>query len=169
MANRGTAWPPPYETRVGPSLSWPRAQYGKGSMCWATAEPPNCTPEYAAVLPLAAMTVSLIGSITASSRNATPIPQPFRINIGRQHPARRTASHILHRPVSNSFVRTADLEFDSDPSRSRRRFSRDEHAADARQDESASPQRSLGDRKSERSGKATWHGPSPAMFPIEKT
>ena len=88
-------------------------------MCWATAEPPNCTPEYAAVLPLAAMTVSLIGSITASSRDATPIPQPFRINIGRQHPARRTASHIGHRPVSNSFVRTADLEFDSDPSRSR--------------------------------------------------
>jgi len=38
--------------------------------------------------------VSLIGSITASRCDATAIAQPSRINISRQHTARRTAWHV---------------------------------------------------------------------------
>ena len=59
-----------------------------------------------------------MASITASSRDATAIPQLFRINTSRQHPARRTASaHRAPPDVQQLFVRAADLQLDFDPSR----------------------------------------------------
>jgi len=103
----------------GLPASCPRTRSGNGGTYGATAERPDCTPDYAAAPSLAALTVSLMGSITASRCNATAITQPNASQLTdttqRAEP-HGTPSHAI---VQQRFFLAADLQVDLDPSRRR--------------------------------------------------
>lgn len=84
-------------------------------MYWGPAERPDCTPDYAAALSLAAMTVSLTGSIIASRCNATAITQPNASQLTDN--TQRAEPHGTPSPaiVQQRFLLAADLQVDFDP------------------------------------------------------